>query len=339
MRTPRRSQSALRSPLNDILRTETNVRVLRVLALARTPIAAGELAARADVNRTSVYPVLEALEQAGIVAFVGTGAQRQTRLRTAHPLASPLRALFRAEARRVDDLLTALREVARTLEPAPTSVWIEGPVLAGEDRPGDPVICRVLADPAALPGLVDELSERVVPIERAADVTIEVRGTTRSELLARSNGEAFSLRNVILLAGIPPEALRPDMARSRSHVIRSHAEHDARARRLALAIALKLKRDPDLLYTAREQIQKRSRAASPRERRELLEWTRILQTMPPGRLQRFLTEPGERATRLRQTLPVIGILTPAERDAVLASTSDAEVRRLISGRRARSRAT
>jgi hypothetical protein len=56
------------------------------------------------------------------------------RLRTNHPLASPLRALFRAEARRVEDLLTSLREVARTLEPAPTSVWIEGPVLAhGED--------------------------------------------------------------------------------------------------------------------------------------------------------------------------------------------------------------
>jgi DNA-binding transcriptional ArsR family regulator len=339
MRTPRRPQSALLSPLNDMLGTEANVRLLRVLSLTRTPIAAGELAARADLNRTSVYPALGVLEQAGIVAFVGTGAQRQVRLRTTHPLASPLRALFRAEARRVEDLLTSLREAARTLEPAPTSVWIEGPVLAHEDRPGDALVCCVLADPAALPGLVDELSERVVSIERAADVTIEVRGTTRSELLARSDEDAASLRDAILLAGVPPDGLRPDVGRARARVIRLHDEHDVRARRLALAIAIKLKRDPELVRVAREQLEKRSRAASPRERRELREWTRILTTMSPGRLQRFLTEPGERATRLRQTLPLLGVLSPAERRAVLASTSDAEVREVIAGKRRRSQAT
>ena len=339
MRTPRTPQSALRSPLNAILGTEANVRLLRVLTRARAPIAAGELAARANLNRTSVYPALATLEHAGIIAFVGAGAHRQARLRTSHPLASSLRTLFKAEARRMEDLLTALREAARTLKPAPTSVWVEGPVLSRIDRSDDPLICCVLSDPAVLPELTDRLSERMIPIERDADVTIEVRGMTRSDLLARSKAETASLRDAILLAGIPPESVvRPDAVRSRARVIRSHEDHDVRARRLALAIALKLKRDPDLLDTAREQLRTRRRAASPSEQRELLEWTRILATMPPSRLQRFLAEPSERATRLRQTLPLLDILSPAERATVLASTSDTEVRDIIARRRGRSRA-
>lgn len=338
MRTPRKPQSALRAPLNEILGAEANVRLLRVLVLARTAIAAGELATRADLNRTSVYPALRALEQAGIVAFVGTGAQRQVRLRTTHPLAPSLRALFRAETRRLEDLLAALRDVARTLQPAPTAVWIEGPVLSHEDRPGDPLVCFVLADPASLPALTDELSEKVIPVERAADVTIEIRGTTRSELLARTEEEASRLREAILLAGVPPAALRPDTARSQARTLRSHEEHDVRARRLALAIATKLRRDPGLIRAAREQLRRRERIASARERRELQEWKRILMTMSPSRLQHFLTEPSERATRLRQTLPLLDVLSPAERDAVLASTSDDEVRAIVSGKARRSRA-
>jgi len=237
----------------------------------------------------------------------------------------------------MEDLLTALREAARTLKPAPTSVWVEGPVLSRVDRSDDPLICCVLSNPAVLAELTDRLSERMIPIERDADVTIEVRGMTRSDLLARSKAETASLRDAILLAGIPPESFRPDAVRSRARVIRSHEDHDVRARRLALAIALKLKRDPDLLHAAREQLRTRRRAASPSEQRELLEWTRILATMPPSRLQRFLAEPSERATRLRQTLPLLDILSPAERTAVLASTSDTEVRDIIARRRGRSR--
>lgn len=338
MRTPRKPQSALRAPLNEILGAEAHVRLLRVLALARTAIAAGELATRADLNRTSVYPALKALEQAGIVAFVGAGDQRHVRLRTTHPLAPSLRALFRAEARRLEDLLAALRDVVRTLQPAPTAVWIEGPVLSHEDRPGDPLVCFVLADPASLPALTDELSAKVIPVERAADVTIELRGTTRSELLARTEEEAARLRDAILLAGIPPAAVRPDTARSQARILRSHEEHDVRARRLALAIATKLRRDPGLIRAAREQLRRRERIASAREQRELREWKRILMTMSPSRLQQFLTEPSERATRLRQTLPLLDVLSPAERDAVLASTSDDEVRAIVSGKARRSRA-
>ena len=335
MRTPRKPQSALRCPLNEILGTEANVRLLRVLAHARTPIAAGELAARAALNRTSIYPALETLEQAGIVAFVGAGAQRQVQLRSTHPLARPIRALFRAEADRVEKMFLTLREIAQTLQPAPSAVWIEGPVLSDGDRAEDPLVCYVLADPAMLPVLVDQLSEKMIPVERAADVTIEVHGITRSELLARTEDGAARLPDAVLLAGIPPAAVRPDTMRARPNLLRSHEEHDVRARRLALAVATKLKRDPGLIHAARERVRNRERTASVREQRELKEWVRVLTTMSPSRLQRFLVDPGERATRLRQTLPLLDVLSPSERDAVLASSTDEEVRAIVSGRTGR----
>ena len=63
--------------------------------------------------------------------------------------------------------------------------------------------------------------------------------------------------------------------------------------------------------------------ASERERRELTEWARVLDTMSPARLQRFLTEDSERATRLRQTVPARNLLTLSERAAVLRSETDA----------------
>ncbi|MFN2565627.1 MAG: hypothetical protein ABR499_11580 [Gemmatimonadaceae bacterium] len=336
MRTPRRPQSALRAPLNAILGTEANVRLLRVLALAGTSVAAGELARRAHLGRTSIYPALEGLEAAGIIEFIGAGAQRQVIFRKSHPLGGALAALFRAEAQRFDALISALRDIFERLTPPPTAAWVEGPVLAGKDQPGDAISCYVLSDPQALPLLIDQISDRLGRVEKMFDVRVELHGITRSELDARSPAHLEAMREAILLAGVPPAALGAHATRSRSsRGFESHEDHDARARRLAVAIAAKLKRDPGLTRLARQHLARRGKKASPRERRELQEWARILATMSPGRLQRFLVEPGERATRLRQTLPALGLLTPAERDAVLASTSDAEARAAVLGGRPR----
>jgi DNA-binding transcriptional ArsR family regulator len=318
-------QNALRAPLNDMLGAEGNVRLLRILSLARTPLAAGELAQRAELGRTSIYPALESLERAGIVTFVGAGAQRQIALRTQHPLARPIVELFRAEARRLRDMLAALGDVAKGLKPRAIGVWVEGL----SDPFSDIVACWILGDPKTLPQLTDAFSQQLGPIEREYDVHIEVHGTTRSELAERVPPEDGDvLDDAVVLAGVIPrhvKAVDEDRAKA-------HDEHDARARRLGIAVAAKLKRDPGLVRAARNQIANRSNDASPGEQRELREWERIL-AMSPARLQRLLTDPGERATRLRQTLPALGILSPAERDRVLRARTDDEARRaVIAGR-------
>src|SRR5687768_11962610 len=117
-------QSALRYPLDEILGTRANVRLVRVLTLAGIPITAGELARRAKLGRTGVYPALSALERVGIVEFVGAGSTRQVKLRKLHPLALPIATLFRSEERRIDALVTDLRQLLEMSTKELISAWL-----------------------------------------------------------------------------------------------------------------------------------------------------------------------------------------------------------------------
>jgi hypothetical protein len=48
----------------------------------------------------------------------------------------------------------------------------------------------------------------------------------------------------------------------------------------------------------------------------LVEWRQILRTQSPTRIRKLLVDPGERATRLRQTLPFLdAIKRPLSRPA------------------------
>src|SRR5689334_830313 len=125
MRPTKQPQSRLLQPLNEILGTEANVRVLRVLALRNTSLSAGELAKRAMLGRTSIYPALRELERTGVVELIGAGARKLVQLRERHPLSRALRELYRAEARRLDALTVDLRALLSALPRPPISAWID----------------------------------------------------------------------------------------------------------------------------------------------------------------------------------------------------------------------
>jgi DNA-binding transcriptional ArsR family regulator len=323
MRPLKEHQNSLVHPLNEIFGTEANVRLLRVLAMQNTSLTAGELAKRAMLGRSSIYPALRELERAGVVEFIGGGARKLVQLRGGHPLSRTLKELFRAEARRFDALTGALRELVSAMPRAPISAWIDR---GGENlESADTLTLYVVARPDELDTLTDYLNERLADLERKYDVHIAVHGLMPSELETLHGAPLTMPHRVVLLGGVPPLAL---LERSRStaqaSMIVSHDEHDARSRRLAVAVAAKIRRDPGLIAIAEERVKRRAREASPRERRELMEWIRILSTMSPARLQRFLLEDSERAIRLRQTLPALNFLSPVERDAVVRSQTDAE---------------
>ncbi len=302
MRLPKRRQSRILKPLNVILGTPANVRLVRAVALSATPLTSGELARRADLGRTSIYPALRELELIGIVELVGAGAQRQVQLRKRHPLAQRLKDLFRAEACRFDDIATALRQVFVESPVHAASAWIEDLSMAPVGA--DSIRLYFVARPEEKETLSDYLDERLPGVERTHDIQVIVNGVTRSELEALSRTRGHVLDNPTLLEGVPPVALlHACTAREAKPTLTSHDAHDARARRLALAIATKIKKDPGLIVLAQQRVARRARRASPRERRELTAWLRVLSTMSPARLRAFLTEDGERAIRLRQTLP------------------------------------
>lgn len=297
---------------------------MRVLALRETALAAGELASLAALGRTAIYPALRHLERAGIVELVGAGAQRLVQLRDRHPLSRLLRDLFVAESRRLEALAVALRDLLMELPHRPMSAWLGEP--EDDGLSAETLRLYIVAGPDELEPITDYLNAHLADIERQYDIQIAIQELTRSELGTWLTTHSVNLDAVTLIAGVPPVALSGG-ARSvaADSTFASHDEHDVRSRKLALAMAAKIKRDPGLIAVTEDRVKLRAQKASARERRELAEWLRILSTMSPARLQRFLVENSERASRLRQTLPALRLLSPAERQAVLRSRTDAEV--------------
>jgi len=296
-------------PLNGILGTEANVRILRALAESTAPISAAELARRAQLQRSSVHRALKMLAGLGTVSFVGTAPHLQISLADRSPLTKPIRALFGAERYSYEQLLAGLKRASTRIDPPPTAVWVEGSVARGVDQPGDSVIVCILGNPRNIDHGAEALREAIQSLERKLDVTIEVRGRTLADLEERSNALGDELQHAIPILGIPPMGLlkryRGDWEKRN---IRMHGDHDARSLALGKKIADRLAQDPSLVARARTQIQDRWSRASGRERKELAEWRRILDTATPARLRKILSDPGERGTRLRQTLPFLGVV-------------------------------
>ncbi len=97
--------------------------------------------------------------------------------------------------------------------------------------------------------------------------------------------------------------------------MRSHVWIDERSLALHEAVAVKLEADPQLLEVARANL-KRWLAAG--DQAPLREWQHLLDTLPLPQLLQLLRSRDERAARLRQSSPFAGVLTPAERQAILS---------------------
>lgn len=318
MRPPKESQGALRAPLNHLLGTEANVRLLRVLSSSGKELGTAELSRRTALTYSAVSRALHGLIDAGIVVPVGAERGLRVRYRPEHPLAGALRSLFTAERERRGRILEGVRRAADSLSPPPRAVWIEGPAATDEDQTGDVLSVGLLTGSRELARVQELLRGALAEVERREDVTIEVRGRTLPDLAATPDAEIAALRSALPLLGPAPSTyLELPEESGKAPPVRTHQDLDVRARRLATGIADRILREPDLVDRAREYVQRRVEHASPGERRELEEWAHVLDTTSPGRLRRFLTSDAERATRLRQTMPFLEVLTPAERTKLL----------------------
>jgi hypothetical protein len=92
-----------------------------------------------------------------------------------------------------------------------------------------------------------------------------------------------------------------------------HARLDARSLAYHQAIADKLTAQPDLIERAKENLVRWREQGN--EGYWMTEWTEIL-TCPFQDVVSFLRDPGERATRLRQSSPFTSILTEQERKEI-----------------------
>ncbi len=94
--------------------------------------------------------------------------------------------------------------------------------------------------------------------------------------------------------------------------MKNHHLIDERSRAFDRVIAGKLRADPTLADKARSNIARWLETASAGSRPDLLEWQRLL-AGPFDELLATMEATDEHATRLRQSSPFCGILTPDER--------------------------
>jgi DNA-binding transcriptional ArsR family regulator len=315
----------LQAPLNLVLGAEANVRVLRSLFRTSEPCSLPSLASSSGLSHTGISKVLEGLTDLGIIIPLGTGRSRLFRLRDSHPLHGALKALFETESEWKTRLEGAIQKVFAQLENPPISAWIEGSSVVGNDLPGDPIRIGILASVKQQRSLNDVLEPLIGKIERDCDVPIDLIFLSEADIEPMAEDDPERFTKIRLLFGSPPMAFVNQNSPTRKRGMPlSHEKVDQRNLRLGELLANEINKDSSLITKAREFIARRMKEASPNEQRTLREWERILTSRSTVNIMRLLRDPGERATRLRQSLPFVGAIAEALRKQLRESSQHGE---------------
>ena len=302
MRPIATEQNALRYPLNQLLGTPANVRLLRILSNEVVgPITTADAADRAGLTEAGARLALGRLARTGFVRRVGGGRSHQFALREADPLAAQLATLFRSENDRYQAFLSGLRDVLESLVEVRLA-WID----ALPARVGEALHIGVIGDSQSLSWVGDEIRRRIADIEETFELTIEVHRFTRAD------APDIAWDEVTLLAGIPVTDATPQ-----DPGLASHSDREQRALRWSQAIANLLDRDPSLTRRATSHLERILDEDQGTAAHDLREWRAILSQYSNARLREFLVSTTSRAQRLRQSSPFFAVLNPDEREEVL----------------------
>lgn len=301
MRPISSAQSVLRNPLNELMGTEANVRLLRVLAdEVEGSLTPSDIAERAGLSVMGARKALQRLVDSGFVELVGGGRRQQYALRRSEPLMKLVISLFHAERQRYEELIGTLREESQHLSPPPRSAWIHSLPL----QLGEPLEVSVLGDSAHLSATTSDARQRFAQIEKKFDITIEVSGYTRADL------PDLDCDSITLLAGVPP--VTPS-AKTPPWRPQSHRDLDERASDWSKALVSLIKDDSSLVRRARTYLDRLLKQNQGTANRDLNEWRNIMEQYPRHRLLRFLESSTPRACRLRQSSPFLAVLSSEEK--------------------------
>jgi hypothetical protein len=306
MRPPSQRQDPVRSSLNEILGSEGNVRILRVLTGTEEAIGRTMVARRAQLNPSGVRRSLDRLAVLGLIEITGSGRNQIVRLRDRHPLVEALRALFRCERTVFDEIRGLARGIAADPSFPGWAMWLEDPATPS---PGTLDI-GVLGPADGIDDAVRYVEERFRELEPSLAVHFVIHGYADADRLAGHHEQTERLGRVTVLAGWIPLAWR----RGGGGPIRSHRDLDERALELGRRIADLMPNDPSILERALAWIEEQFQGAAHPEVSELDEWRRILKELSVRQIQALLQEESERATRLRQSFPFFEVLPPEQMD-------------------------
>jgi DNA-binding Lrp family transcriptional regulator len=283
-------QSSLRFPLNEVLGTPGQVRLLRVLATdAASSLAPQEAAARTGMTESGARKALRRLERTGIVENVGDGRAHRYVLRREGGLAERIARLFESEQRGSDALIQAIRRVLRGLSTPPKTAWVTQSVEGWADS----LEVGVFLDEGSERGFLRELRHRLGGIEADFGVSLEVRFFSHAQLADIDWSRAMPLLGTPVADG---PSLNP------------------RSPQFASALVSMLEEDLSLLKRARDHVDWELKHRHPGNGHDLWEWRKVLDTFPLPRLLHFLESDSPLAVRLRQSSPFPAVLSQEEHD-------------------------
>ncbi len=240
------------------------------------------------------------LAKTGFVLRVGDSRSQQYAVRRDEPLLVALSTLFSTERQRFDTLLSALRECFSPLTEVRVAWIADLP-----ERSGDTLDVFLITDANSLPELTTEVRHRTISIEQTFDVTIEIHAYTQAD------APPVDWRAATLLAGVTPF----EQVQQRPAL---HADRERRTLKLSEGLVELLDRDSSLVPRALRHVERVLGEGAGPASHDLREWRDILASYSPERLKRFLVATTPRASRLRQSSPFFAVLTPDERDRVIA---------------------
>ncbi len=297
-------QNVIRYPLNELLGTPANVRLMRMLAdEVIGPIGASEAAERTGLTLAGARRALVRLAKTGFVQRVGGGRSHRYVLRESDPITNTIRELFQNESKRYRVLRSQVREAVENL-PEIQAAWIDSP----PTQIGKPLQIGILSDSRFLVYLGDQVRNRLAEVEREFDLIIEIR------TFSQADAPDLFLEGAELLAGYIDTGI--------SSSDRTHAERDERAAQFSSAIAKILDSDPSLIKRASRYLEFLLEDSQGSASHDIREWHDILTRYSTQRIKDFLVAETPRAKRLRQSSPFFAVLDTKERDKVTAATDD-----------------
>lgn len=299
MRPPRIQRNNLQYPLDSILGTPANVRLLRVLVHeVQTAVSVTDAARLSGLTVAGARRALEFLEKFGIITRVGTGRALKFGTVAGNPFVPLIRQLFVTERHGYDDLIDALRQAVAL--PELHSAWLkEAPFTA------DAVLVIEVIAPVKTIGWVGvELRSRLLPIERRYNRIIEF------DLFTRADQREIPESAIVLWTsgGTGNNAGRPEDTLS--------VDAEARSIRVARVIADLVRKDPSLVSRTLQYLDRLLREGQGTANTDLGEWRQLLESYSTERLRDLLVSGSSRAKRLRRSLPFYGVLTQEERDHI-----------------------
>ena len=301
MRPIATEQDYIRYPLNELLGTRANVRILRLLAEEVSgPVSAPEAAEFTGLTKAGARRALHGLVKTGFIERFGAGRAQQFRLRNSDPLLTGLIALFQTEHNRYQSFISSLRDILGAFTEIQIA-WIDDP----PSEVGQPLHIGVIADTRALSYLTDAIRHRILNVEAEYEVTIEIHS------FSRADAPNVNWQAVTYLVGHAREVA------TRTETTGKHSDRLERAAKVSRVIAEMLDRDPSLKRRAERHLDMLLGQDQGPASHDLREWREMLSNYSNQRIKDFLVSDTPRAQRLRQSSPFFAILTADEREAIL----------------------